>query len=97
VGEIGVSLRTVYNIKNNKTWKHLQEVGSITPQKLPMTKLVMVEESKLELQGGKTGVNEDMIKEIQRRLIDGHNMNIIAKECGVPFYVVHDIKYGRLY
>jgi hypothetical protein len=79
---IGVSLRTVYNIKNNKTWKHLREVGAVIPKKRPKV--------------WKVGIDETVVKEIEQKLKYGRNMNIIAKEYDVPFYIVHDIKYRKL-
>ena len=77
----GVSQTTIYSIKNGRTWKHLPSTGMARHR----TKLAKY----------RTTLDETKVKEIKLKLMDGCKMNNVAKEYGVPFYEIYDIKHGK--
>jgi len=77
----GVSQTTVYSIKNGRTWKHL-----LTPE---------MARHRTKLAKYRTILNETKVKEIKLKLRNGCKMNNVAKEYGVPFYEIYDIKHGK--
>lgn len=77
----GVSQTTVYSITSGRTWKHLLSAGMARHQ--------------TKLEKYQTILNETKVKEIKLKLRDGCKMNNVAKEYGVPFYEIYDIKHGK--